>query len=226
MASFRFRCMWNARASGVLGYMASAGASAALRYRAFVTGDTIAARPLAPGQVSAARMSNIDAVNALITAINFDRFAEIEARHSPDVTFSSFRGPDAARAASASRTGSGRSCAITPTATTPNWSTSRTARRSRCAATIEAKGYDWRPFTQRVIEVFAFEAGRVRERRLYGMLPDLELDKPATAAMNAALEFRGGSATPDQEVAARTSTPRSWRVTPRARLRSSTTRRC
>ncbi len=38
-------------------------------------------------------MTNIEAVNALITAINFDRFAEIEARHAPDATFISFRGP-------------------------------------------------------------------------------------------------------------------------------------
>ena len=38
-------------------------------------------------------MSNIDAVNALLTAIHFDRFSEIEARHQPDVTFWSFRGP-------------------------------------------------------------------------------------------------------------------------------------
>ena len=45
-------------------------------------------------------------------------------------------------------------------------------------ATIEAKGYDWRPFTQRVIEVFDFVEGGVAERRMYGMLPDLELDKP------------------------------------------------
>jgi len=73
--------------------MAWPGPSAALRYRAFVTGDTIADDHSPRGQVPAALMSNIDAVNALITAINFDRFAEIEARHNPDVTFSSFRGP-------------------------------------------------------------------------------------------------------------------------------------
>ena len=38
-------------------------------------------------------MSNLEAINALITAINFDRFAEIEARHTPGATFISFRGP-------------------------------------------------------------------------------------------------------------------------------------
>ena len=61
-------------------------------------------------------------------------------------------------------------------------------------ATIEAKGYDWRAFTQRVVEVFDFYQGGVSERRMYGMLPDLELDKPSTAAMNNARESRGGSA--------------------------------
>ena len=38
-------------------------------------------------------MSNIPAVNELITAINFDRFSEIEAHHRPDAVFQSFRGP-------------------------------------------------------------------------------------------------------------------------------------
>ena len=58
-------------------------------------------------------------------------------------------------------------------------------------ATIEAKGYNWRPFTQRVVEVFDFVGGGVSERRMYGMLRDVELDKPSTAAMTGALEFRG-----------------------------------
>src|SRR5882762_7452175 len=48
---------------------------------------------LKPQQVYARSMSNIDAVNALITAINFDRFAEIESLHQPDAVFWSFRGP-------------------------------------------------------------------------------------------------------------------------------------
>ncbi len=138
-------------------------------------------------------MSNIDAVNALITAINFDRFAEIEARHNPDVTFSSFRGP-----------------AVTSSVGVEDWQRAFLRDYADCnyadieyiedgdtvavRATLEAKGYDWRPFTQRVIEVFAFEAGGVQERRLYAMLPDVELDKTATAAMNAALEFPGGNA--------------------------------
>jgi ketosteroid isomerase-like protein len=61
-------------------------------------------------------------------------------------------------------------------------------------ADIEAKGYDWRPFVQRVIEVMRFDEGLVAERRLYGMLRDIELDKPSTKALDDALEFRGGNA--------------------------------
>ncbi len=138
-------------------------------------------------------MSNIDAVNALITAINFDRFAEIEARHNPDVVFASFRGP-----------------ILTSSVGVEDWQRTFLRDYADCnyaeleyieqddtvavRATIEAKGYNWRAFTQRVIEVFRLQDGGVQERRLYAMFPDLELDKPSTAAMNAALEYRGGSA--------------------------------
>ena len=60
-------------------------------------------------------------------------------------------------------------------------------------ATIEAKGYDWRLFSQRIVEVFDFVDGGVSQRRMYAMLADVALDKAATVAMNNALEFRGGS---------------------------------
>jgi len=60
-------------------------------------------------------------------------------------------------------------------------------------ATIEAKGYNWREFSQRVVDVCEMKDGLVANRRLYAMLPDLELDKPATAAMNNATGYRGGS---------------------------------
>jgi len=139
-------------------------------------------------------MSNIPAVNALITAINFDRFAEIEARHRPDAVFHSFRGPT-----------------LRDSVAIADWHREFLRDYADCnyteleyieegdtvavRATIEAKGYDWRPFTQRVIEVFQFdEHGEVAQRRLYGALRDLELDKPATAAMTDATGFKGGSA--------------------------------
>jgi len=137
-------------------------------------------------------MSNIDAVNALITAINFDRFDEIEKSHNPNVLFTSFRGPILHS-----------SVAVT------DWHRTFLRDYADCnytdleyleegdavavRANIEAKGYSWRPFTQRVIDVFDMAQGGVAERRLYGMLADVELDKPATAAMTNALEFRGGS---------------------------------
>lgn len=138
-------------------------------------------------------MSNVDAVNALLTAINFDRFAEIEARHAPAALFQSFRGPT-----------------LRSSLAIADWHRDFLRDYADCnygdleyiedgdavvvRATIEAKGYDWRPFTQRVVEVFHLDDDEVSERRLYGMLRDQEFDKPATAAMNDALGYQGGSA--------------------------------
>lgn len=139
-------------------------------------------------------MSNIDAVNALLTAIHFDRYAEIEARHAPDAVFMSFRGPtlrDSVAIADWHREflRDYADCNYTELEYIESGNT--VALR----ATIEAKGYDWRAFTQRVVEVFDFdETGAIVSRRLYAMLPDLELDKAATAALANAVETRGGSA--------------------------------
>jgi hypothetical protein len=139
-------------------------------------------------------MSNIPAVNALLTAINFDRFAEIEAHHRSDAIFWSFRGPT-----------------LHDSVSIADWHREFLKDYADCnytdleyieegnvvavRATIEAKGYDWRPFTQRVVEVFEFDdKGEIVERRLYGMLRDIELDKAATASMADATGYKGGSA--------------------------------
>ncbi|MEX0781400.1 MAG: nuclear transport factor 2 family protein [Dehalococcoidia bacterium] len=137
-------------------------------------------------------MSNIDTVNQLLTAINFDRFYEIEALHAPDVIFQSFRGPT-----------------LRDSVSVADWHRLFLREYADCnytdleyiedgehvvvRATIEAKGYDWRPFTQRVLEVFRVVGDHITDRRLYGMLRDLELDKPSQQALDAALEVRGGS---------------------------------
>ena len=137
-------------------------------------------------------MSNLDVVNGLLTAINFDRFAEIEAYHAPDAVFHSFRGPTLRSSVAIS-----------------DWHREFQRDYADCnytdleyiedgdyvvvRATIEAKGYDWRPFTQRVIEVARVANGEIAERRLYGMLRDTVFDKPVTAAMDNALGYRGGS---------------------------------
>jgi len=139
-------------------------------------------------------MSNIPAVNELITAINFDRFAEIEAHHRPDAEFFSFRGPT-----------------LRDSIAIADWHREFLRDYADCnytdleyieqddvvavRATIEAKAYDWRPFTQRIVEVFDFDENHeIVERRMYGMLRDIELDKPAVASMTDAQGFRGGSA--------------------------------
>ncbi len=137
-------------------------------------------------------MSNIELVSALLTAINFDRFGEIEARHQPDAVFTSFRGPT-----------------LRGSVAVADWHREFLRDYSDCnytevefigsgdtvcaRATIEAKGYDWRRFEQRVLEVFRFEDGAIIERRLYGMLRDIEFDKATTAAMANALAYKGGS---------------------------------
>jgi hypothetical protein len=137
-------------------------------------------------------MTNIDTVNALLTAINFDRFADIEALHNPDATFASFMGP-----------------ILHDSVAIADWHTTFLREYADCnytemeyledgdrvgvRATIEAKGYTWRPFTQRVVESYVVEGRGIARRFLYGMLRDLELDKPTTKAMEDAAEFPGGS---------------------------------
>lgn len=145
-------------------------------------------------------MSNIDAVKALITAINFDRFAQIEALHQPGVTFWPFCGPK-----------------VVGSVGVQDWYTEFLRDYADCTyteeefiedgdvvavrATLEAKGYNWRPFTQRVLDICRMEGGKVADRRIYAMLPDLDLDKSATAAMTNATGFRGGSPGTTRKVA-------------------------
>lgn len=144
-------------------------------------------------------MSNIDTVKALIAAINLDRFDRIEALHQPDVTFWPFSGPP-----------------VVGSVSVQDWYTEFLRDYADCTyaeeefiddgdvvavrATLEAKGYNWRAFTQRVLDVCEMKDGKVATRRLYAMLPNLELDKAATAAMNSATGFRGGSVSEARKV--------------------------
>ena len=138
-------------------------------------------------------MSNIDAVNALITAINFDRFAEIEARHHPDAVFYSFRGPtlrDSVAIADWHREflRDYADCNYVELEYIEQGDARGGARNDRGEGhtTGGRSPSAWS-------RCFRFEDEEVvASRKLYGMLRDLELDKPATAAMNAALEVKGG----------------------------------
>lgn len=132
-------------------------------------------------------MSNIDLVNAFITAVHLDRFAEIEARHSPVATFHPFLGPD-----------------LHDSVAIADWHRNFLRDYADCTyteieyleqgdtvairATLEAKGYDWRRFTQDILEVFRFEDELIAERRQYAMLRDIELDKQQTRALEKAKE--------------------------------------
>ena len=65
---------------------------------------------------------------------------------------------------------------------------------AKTCADIAAKGYDWRAFTQQVLEVMTFRDDQIASRRLYGMLRDIELGKAETAALKAAAEYPGAKA--------------------------------
>ena len=137
-------------------------------------------------------MPNSDVVEALVTAINYDRFDQIQALHAPGVTFHSFRSPMlrdsvAVRDFHTELLQRYADC----TYTEPEMAEDGDAVALR--ATIEAKGYDWRTFQQRVLDISRVEDGLIADRRLYGMVSGIELDRPAHAAMDAAAAFRGGS---------------------------------
>ncbi len=137
-------------------------------------------------------MPTSDVADALVTAINYDRFDEIQALHAPGVVFHSFRSP-----------------MLRDSVAVRDWHRELLQRYADCAyteveavedsdavamrATIEAKGYDWRAFQQRALDIVRVEDGLIVSRRLYGMMRDIELDKPALAALDAANAFRGGS---------------------------------
>ncbi len=139
-------------------------------------------------------MSHIDAVNELIDAINRDRFDLIEAIHNDDVNFHSFRGPilnDAVAVGDWHRLFHNNYADLTYTENEFVEEGDKIAVRT----TFDAKGYDWRRFSQRAVDVFDLtEDGGVSRRRLYAMLRDIELDKASNSAYEYALETKGGSA--------------------------------
>ncbi|MCY3882631.1 MAG: nuclear transport factor 2 family protein [Chloroflexi bacterium] len=138
-------------------------------------------------------MPNSAVVEALVTAINYDRFDEIQDLHAPGVVFHSFRSPmlrDSVAVRDFHHELLERYADCTYTEVEAVEDGGVVAVR----ATIEAKGYDWRAFQQRVLDISRVEDDLIVDRRLYGMMRDIELDKPALAAMDAANEFRGGSA--------------------------------
>ena len=129
---------------------------------------------------------------ALVDAINHDRFDRIQALHHPGVVFHSFRSPllrDSVAVRDFHRELLERYADCSYTEAEAIEDGDAIALR----ATITAKGYDWRAFRQRILDIFRVEDGLIVARRLYGMTRDIELEKPALAAMDAAAAFRGGS---------------------------------
>ena len=137
-------------------------------------------------------MPNSDVVEALVTAINYDRLDQIQALHAPGVVFHSFRSP-MLRDSVAVRDFHTELLQRYADCTYLDAETAEDGDAVALRATIEAKGYDWRSFQQRVLDISRVEDGLIADRRLYGMVRDIELDRPALAAMDAAAAFRGGS---------------------------------
>ncbi|MBH77192.1 MAG: hypothetical protein CL897_03045 [Dehalococcoidia bacterium] len=137
-------------------------------------------------------MPNSDVVEALVTAINYDRFDEIQSLHHPGVVFHSFRSP-MLRDSVAVRDFHHELLQRYADCTYTEVEVVEDGGLIALRATIEAKGYDWRAFQQRVLDVVRIEDGLIVDRRLYGMMRDIELDKPTLAAMDDAEAFRGGS---------------------------------
>jgi ketosteroid isomerase-like protein len=139
-------------------------------------------------------MSHRPAAESLIRAINYDDFDAIMAAHHPEVMFQSFRGPN-----------------LRDSYSVTEWQREFLERYADCTYTqpeyiedgsavavrsvVSAKGYDWREFEQNIVEVLEYdEAGLVTKRRMYAQHRDVVLDKAATAAMTAAKNAEGGSA--------------------------------
>ena len=138
-------------------------------------------------------MPSRDVAEALVTAINFDRFADIQALHAPGVTFHSFRSA-MLRDSVAVRDFHNALLQRYADCTYTDVEAIEDGDSAALRATIAAKGYDWRAFEQRVLDIVKVEDDLIVERRLYGMTRDIELDKPALQSLDAAAEFRGGKA--------------------------------
>lgn len=138
-------------------------------------------------------MTHLEAVQELIEAIDYDRFTEIEALHAPGATFHSFRGPilhDAISIGDWHREFNRNYADLTYTENELIEDGDTVAVRT----TFDAKGYDFRRFSQRALDVFELDSDDlVVHRRLYAMLRDLEFEKPVQTAYDFAVETRGGS---------------------------------
>ncbi|MDZ7728513.1 MAG: hypothetical protein U5Q44_10180 [Dehalococcoidia bacterium] len=145
-------------------------------------------------------MSHIDAAKALIRAIDYDTFSQIETAHHPLCTFHSFRGPilqDALAIADWHRIFARNYADLTYTESEYIEQDDTVAVR----ATLEAKGYDWRRFHQRAVDVMEFdEYELVTGRRLYAMLRDIEFEKQVENAFKFASEAKGGKQAKTEEI--------------------------
>ncbi len=145
-------------------------------------------------------MSHTEAVQEFITAINYDRFTQIELAHAPHARFRSFRGPNLQSSAAIEEwhrvfLRNYADCTYQDTEFVEDGDT------VAAIATIEAKGYDFRRFHQRVLDVFEMtEDSLIAERRLYAMLRDISMEKQISQAHDYARETKGGTASKTREV--------------------------
>jgi hypothetical protein len=148
-------------------------------------------------------MTYTEAVQDFITAINYDRFSQIETAHAPGAIFHSFRGP-----------------ILQSSVAIEQWHREFLRNYADCTyqdpgyieqdnavavhATIEAKGYDFRRFHQQVLDIYELtEDEFIAARRLYAMLRDIELEKQVASVHSYAVETKGGSASSTRDVVGR-----------------------
>ncbi len=152
----------------------------------------LARKPCA--RYNAVHMSiSVSTAKQLVDAINFDRFDDIQKLHASGVTFHSFRGPT-----------------LKDNIAVRDWQTELLERYADCTyteeeivddsdiaalrTTIVGKGYDWRQFAQRALDIIQVDDdGRINTRHLYAMLRDIDLDKSIESALSRANEYPGGS---------------------------------
>ncbi|MFQ5381888.1 MAG: nuclear transport factor 2 family protein [Dehalococcoidia bacterium] len=135
-------------------------------------------------------MSNTETIEALVSAIEHDRFREIAELHRPGAVFHTFRGPTVSGGTAAG----GWYAAFLRDYADCSYSDRALLEQgdvAALAATLGAKGVDWRAFDQRVLEFFEFEEGLVAARRIYAMPARFEYPKPVADAVAKLKEAEG-----------------------------------
>ena len=140
-------------------------------------------------------MSTSGTVDALISAIERERFRDIAELHQAGAALHTFRGPTAWGGVAIGEW-YGRFLRDYADCSYTERSLVEDGEVAALRATIEAKGYDWRVFEQHVLEFVEFEEGLISARRIYAMPARIEYPKPALDALQKLEGTAGGGPAP------------------------------